>query len=232
MGYQKYLLICILIILLPVAYSLSASIGNARMVLRPVVEEGKITTIDKTIQVNNVNEVPVNIKAVVSDNFKDIINLPEPEFVLEPGEKKLMPFVITLEYGGRYEGKIFIGFSSADPTSKETSVGLPSNIIIIAEGPENPNPTDDQTTEDDEVPPLEPDQEINNTTDKTLDDPKNESIDNIPNDEKTPDNNQDQEKTPGTKSTESKTNPLVGLSIIAIILAVGLSLFYLINRRG
>lgn len=221
MQYQKYFLILILLILVSGVYALSASIGNARMVLRPTVEEGSITTIEKTIQVNNVNDVPVIINAKSSREFEDILTIPEPEFILEPGETKNMDFIITLEYGGRYEGKINIAFKPADPESKSSGVGLSSTIIILAEGPENPNPPP-VLDEEDSIPPPP---SINETgTEEEVEEDNESSVDNIVEDEEL-------EELP-TISAEKKPNPLIGIALIIAILAVGIAVFILINKRS
>ena len=44
-----------LLLVLNFASAITGSIGNARMVLRPEVEEGKVTTIEKSVLVKNVN---------------------------------------------------------------------------------------------------------------------------------------------------------------------------------
>ena len=55
--------------------ALTGSIGNAKMVLYPEVNGWTNTYIQKTIQVNNVNEVPVNITLKLDENASEFIEL-------------------------------------------------------------------------------------------------------------------------------------------------------------
>ncbi len=123
------------VLVIPFSYSLTASIGNARMILRPVFEEGKTTTIDKSILVKNVNNISIKASLEPDDRYKKIIEIFDNEFILQPNESRNARFRITLKSGGRYEGKILVSFASADPSVKANSVGLSSTIIILAEGP-------------------------------------------------------------------------------------------------
>jgi len=127
------LIVCILVI--PVSYGLTASMGNARMVLRPEVEKGKTTTIDKSILVNNVNDIPIKVIFEPEGNYKKIITMIDNEFELQPTESKHAQFRIELKSGGDYDGKILVSFSPADPEVKDNSVGLASTIVILANGP-------------------------------------------------------------------------------------------------
>ena len=235
MKLHKSFLIILFVLMLPVVYSLSASIGNARMVLRPTVKEGEITTIDRTIQVNNVNDVAVAISATVDKGLENIVTIPEPEFTLQPGESKEMKFTVTLEYGGRYEGKILIGFKPADD-SRKSGVGLSSTIIILAEGPENPNPpTTNQNPENttETIPPPDTGIEDNETTPiitqtHTTEDQK-PTGNNLPKEQKDVTSTSDTSKQ--TSSAEKKPNPLVGIALIVGIVALGSAIFYVINKR-
>ncbi len=131
-------MLCVLLLLLiPASYAITASIGNAKMVLKPAVIEGKTTVIDKTIKVNNVNDVPVNITIEAQGDIVEITEIFDKSFILQPGESKNAMFRISLDYGGYYEGKLGVSFK---PTEGGQGVGLSSTIIIIAQGPTNPNP--------------------------------------------------------------------------------------------
>jgi hypothetical protein len=223
MGFKKYFAVVVLLLfLVPVAHALSASIGNARMILRPVVEEGEITTIEKSIQVNNVNDIAVKITGTPSKEFEEIVTIINPEFEIQPGDSHNMDFIISLEYGGRYEGKINVAFAPADPEVKQSGVGLSSTIIIIAEGPENPNPP--KKLDDDVPPPPEDDGSEDLVDEDPVDDPE-DPIDIDPEDEDPVDD-------PDDDNSDSKANPVVGFVIIAVILGLGIGAFYLINRRG
>ncbi len=112
--------------------SLTGSMGNARMVLRPDVEFLDTTTIEKYIKVNNVNDVPINITLLESSDKGDIIEIIEDSFVLEPGESKEARFDINLKWGGDYSEQINVLFSPMEGAG--AGVALTSTVIIYANG--------------------------------------------------------------------------------------------------
>ncbi len=200
---MKKILICLtaLFLLLPLANALTASIGNARMIIRTEVEEGETTVIEKYVRINNVNDVPVEITLEPQGDMRFIAELLDESFTLEPGESKDAVFIIRLEYGGTYQGQIGVGFSAED----SPGVGLSSTIIIIAEGPEDPNR--DQETEEE------------TTEEETEEETPEEEVEE---EEET----EEEEITIGLggkvpKEEKEKANPLVGILIVAIIVVVG-----------
>lgn len=208
---KKYIF-CLLILLslLPIAHALTASIGNARMIIRTEVEEGETTVIEKYVRVNNVNDIPVDVNLEPHGDLIDIVELLDTSFTLEPGESKDANFVIRLNYGGTYQGKIAVSFSAED----SPGVGLGSTVIIIAEGPEDPNrkqQTEEEITEEEIT--EEPQQETE----------EEEVIEEEPKEEV------EEEKevtiglgnTPKEETQKKKASPLVGIIIILIIVGVG-----------
>ena len=212
----------LLLLLIPVSYAITASIGNARMILKPAVIEGKTTIIDKSIKVNNVNDVPINITLEAQGDIVEITEIFDNSFILQPGESKNAMFRISLDYGGYYEGKIGVSFK---PTEGGQGAGLSSTIIIIAQGPTNPNPD------------IEP---VNFTGNFT--NPTNNSTNSTGGVTVGPGNNNNGNNpgtTPGTIPPTGKiTSPitkiivpiLVGFIIIMSIVAVGMAAYLLLVR--
>ena len=203
------IIIClaILALFLPVVSALTASIGNARMVLHTEVEDGDLTNIYKAIKVNNVNDVPVTITLNARGDLTDIVEIIDSNFDLLPGESKDAAFRITLEYGGKYEGQIGVAFA---PQDGGNGVGLSSTIIILAEGPEDPNAEQEEieepiTEEDEEETTEEEDEEEEVTL--------------------TFGGNKDIEDSPKDVDQDKKANPLVGIMIVLIIVGLGAILF-------
>ena len=112
--------------------NLTASIGNARMILRPEVIPGYPTVINRTIQVINANPVDVKISVNVSDELKPYVTIIDSSFVLKPEEVRDARFVITLTQPGRYEGNILVTFLPDNNLENVSGVGLASNILILA----------------------------------------------------------------------------------------------------
>ena len=125
------LLALILLITAPV-YALTASIGNARMILNYEWEKNKENIIEKSILVKNVNDVPVSVQLKPDNDLKDITTIPDNNITLSPKEERDVKFQIKIEQPGEITGKINVFFS--DPDGKQAGVVLSSSIIIFAVG--------------------------------------------------------------------------------------------------
>ena len=123
LGFFALLLIG-LISSMPFVFSLTASIGNSRMVIRIAPGE----TIKKSILVKNVNDVPVNISLSVWGDLIDNIVLEESNFNLAPKDEKDFYFLIKADKEGSSETKINVIFTP----EKGNSVGLSSTIIVLS----------------------------------------------------------------------------------------------------
>jgi len=126
-------LVVLVVSLLVFSSSVSAligNIGNARMILYPEVDGKATVTIDKSINVKNVNDVQVNITLKLDEEAEKFIELIDKTFVLEPGTEKKAAFKINVKKEGTYQGKIIVYFSPVE--GKETGVALPATVVVIA----------------------------------------------------------------------------------------------------
>ena len=114
------------IILISNVFALTASIGNARMVLR--TETGE--KLEKYILVKNVNDVPVDIELIASGDLENYIDIKDDNFRLEPEEDKKAYFTIDVRKAGTSETKINVRFTP----DEGNGVGFSSTIIVIAKG--------------------------------------------------------------------------------------------------
>ncbi len=110
--------------------AVTGSIGNGRMVLYPEVNGWTNTVIPKTILVNNVNSIPVNITLRLDSNASKFIELVDETFILEAGESKKAEITIKVKKEGTYEGRVNVFFKPVE--GKEAGVVLSSTIIVIA----------------------------------------------------------------------------------------------------
>jgi ABC-type Na+ efflux pump permease subunit len=110
--------------------AITGSIGNAKMVLYPEVNGWTNTVIEKTILVNNVNNVPVNITLKTDENASKFIELIDESFILEPGESTKAQIEIKVKKEGRYEGRVNVYFKPVE--GKDSGVVLSSTIVVIA----------------------------------------------------------------------------------------------------
>ena len=110
--------------------AVTGSIGNGKMVLYPEVNGWTNTVIPKTILVNNVNDIPVNITLKLDSNASDFIDLIDETFILEAGESKKAEIVIKVKKEGTYEGRVNVFFKPVE--GNEAGVVLSSTIVVIA----------------------------------------------------------------------------------------------------
>ena len=146
----KRLITCIFILVLTASsvLAITGSIGNARTVLRPEVEQGQSVTIDRTVLVKNVNDIPIEITITPDDDLKDIATVIDSTFVLQAGEEKEARFTLTINDPYTHDGSLLVQFSEGG----KAGVMLGSRLIIIGteENPEEEpeeEPTDEETTE-------------------------------------------------------------------------------------
>ena len=113
------------LILISNVLAITASIGNARMILR--AETGDI--LEKSILVKNVNDVAVNIILTASGDLEKDIIIKDKNFILQPNEEKKAFFTIKVTKAGTTESKINVQFTLV---GEKNGAGLSSNIIVIA----------------------------------------------------------------------------------------------------
>ena len=212
----------LMVLVLPVVYSLTASIGNAKAIIRVNASPEDPAIIERTILVNNKNDIPVKITVTPAKEFERFVNILDKEFILQPGESKKAEFILTIDRGGTIDGRILVGFSPADPEVKENSVGLASTIIIISEGPiiEEPEETEPEEVMPEEVTGIdEEDVEI-----ETVKENESEGVSVSLGQPKT---NEDQDTAENAAKTNNSPNPLVGILIVVVIVAIGICLIFI-----
>jgi hypothetical protein len=121
--------------------AITGSMGNARMILYPEVNGWTNTVIEKTILVNNVNNVSINVTLEPDTNATKFINVIDKTFILEPGENKTAQFEVKVRKVGTYQGQINVFFRAENAT--EGGVVLSSTIIVVAR--KNQGYTDNST---------------------------------------------------------------------------------------
>ena len=118
--------------------AITASMGNARMVLYPEIDGKNPTTIEKSILVKNVNDVPIKVKLVAGEDAT-FISIIDEELELQPDDEVKAKFEITVDKLERYEGRINVVFEPLDkeqPGVDKSGVVLASNIIVIPKLPD------------------------------------------------------------------------------------------------
>ena len=129
MGFEKYsvIVVFVLIVLADFGYAITASLGNARAIINVDLKEVP-TIIERTVMVNNVNNESVKINVEVTDETKELVNIIDKEFRLNPGESKNAKYQVILKKPGNYE----IRFSVTFTPDKGQPVGLSSVLIVKA----------------------------------------------------------------------------------------------------
>ena len=147
MKIEGLTILLVVVILSSSVSAITGSIGNARAIIN--VEVGFFgTTIERTILVKNVNDVPVNITLEPSEEFKDMVNILDKEFTLQAGEEKKAKFNVNIKKPGDYEGRINVFFKSE---GEKTGVALTSTIIIHAVKKGSLNNDEDVEPVDEEI---------------------------------------------------------------------------------
>ncbi|MBS3108629.1 hypothetical protein J4409_02035 [Candidatus Woesearchaeota archaeon] len=136
------LLVFIMSLAMPV-YALTASIGNARMILNYTLEKNKENILEKSILVKNVNDMPVLIQLKSEGDIKDITTISENNFTLAAKQDKDVKFSIKLTQPGEITGKINVFFSDTEGT--QAGAVLSSSIIIFVLGEGSVTPSPNQT---------------------------------------------------------------------------------------
>jgi len=129
------------LILISNALAITASIGNARMILR--AQTGDI--LEKSILVKNVNNVSVNIVLTASGDLEDNTIIKDKNFTLQPNEDKNAFFTIKVTKAGTTETRINVQFT---PIGEKNGAGLSSVITVIANGTDSDENNDDVSAED------------------------------------------------------------------------------------
>ena len=184
----------------------TASIGNAKMILSLSPRE----TVERSILVRNVNDVPVTITLTPEGDLKDDIELEETEFVLSPREEKKAYFTIRAQNTGTTNSQINVLFTPEDGNV----VGLVSKIIVIVDGSDSDS-GNENTTENDNS------KDNNEIITNSSDDGAGFSF-NI---------NNNKNKVPGTNSP-LKMSPILMLSLSTIILAIILIVLFIYASKN
>ena len=143
---KKIASLLIILFLIPFVNGLIGSIGNARMILYPEVDGKNTVTIEKSILVKNVNDVPVNITLKVDETSAEFIEIVDETFILEPATEKKATFIIKVKKEGNYNGKIVVLFSPV--SGKEAGVALPSSVVVIAKKDQGYSEEEENTEEE------------------------------------------------------------------------------------
>ena len=205
----------LLILIVPSVYSLTASIGGGRAVVRVNASPEEPAVLERTLLIQNKNEIAVKTILKVDEKFEKFVNIIDKEIELQPGESKKARYVLTMDRGGSFEIRINVAFEPLDPTVKENKVGLSATLIVISEGPiiEDPSLDDNETVQEEGI------NEVNENPYSEADDPAfgNEDIGNS-----------------GTVGTDEKNKSnmgwIVGIIIILIIVGAGLGVFFVIQK--
>ncbi len=206
-----FVLLFVLIIALPSICSIRTRIGNVRAIVNVNASPQDPAVLQRSILVKNTNDFAVRINVVVDEKYDYFIDIQDEEFVLQPAESKNARYTATIDRGGIFEIAFNVGFSPADPDVKDNNAGLISTLIVNSEGPE----IDDGAleVEEREMPPPPP------VANPGQPEPEDTGV----------------SVTPGSKDAFKAEEPepnkmLVGSMIVAIIVAVGLLAFFVINK--
>lgn len=117
------------IVLAVSASAITGILGNSRAVLYPKVGFWG-TTIDRTLEIRNENNVSINVKLEADNNSAKFIDIVDKSFTLDSGQTKNAAFKINIKSAGDYDLKVNVFYSPAD--GKGAGVVLTAEMIVHA----------------------------------------------------------------------------------------------------
>lgn len=231
MTRKLFVYFMILFILSVPLLALTGSIGNPRVVLRPNITEGHTKTIDRTILIENVNDVPVHIDVYVQEGFEDVATIADEDkgFDLQPGANRKAKFSLTISDPYSHVGSILVRFSPNDGAGPSVMLGSKILIVGTKQNPE-PLPEEQQAEIEDEI------STDNETTAENASETEQPKQDNQ--------NSEDQpsvsfgikkqapiEKTSINKDASKKPSAVIGIALLLFIVVIGIILFILLSPR-
>ncbi len=229
MKRKLFIALLLMLALTGVSSALTASVSNARMVLYTEVHPGETTILNKTIQVNNVNNISTRVLLMARGDLEGRTTFDKNDFILAPNQSEKVTFSVKLTSGGDYNGRIAIGFLPADPNIKATGVGVASIVLIHAKGPVTENISEPVKNED-----------INSAENLT------KTTSNIQHNQDTELNETEPQvtiSTGGHQGFRSKTgnntntnprdeaDPLIGSLITIFIVILGLIIYFIVSKK-
>ena len=205
------ILFCTILFIMPAANALVGAIGNARAVVQVNASPEAPAVLDRTIAIENRNDVAVNVTITIDEKYNQFVDLVDKQLTLQPGESKKARYTVSIDRGGSFEIKFYLAFRALDQTLKENKVGVVATLIINSIGPNIPLPEDiqEETPSETEEPttPFEGPGESPSDIPSAISEPEN---------------------TNGVGP--SPINPLIGIGLIIIIVAVGLGIFFVFRK--
>tara|TARA_Y100000310_G_scaffold320319_1_gene376655 strand:+ start:1967 stop:2491 length:525 start_codon:yes stop_codon:yes gene_type:complete len=125
------ILLFILSLSLPLAFGLTASISNPRMVLYKNISDGETLEFQNSVTVNNKNPDEVSIKIMPKEIWEDKVLISKAEFTMQPGEREEVFYTVTIEKIGHYQGDIVVLFT--DSSDKMLAVAQDLEVFVTDE---------------------------------------------------------------------------------------------------
>jgi hypothetical protein len=105
-------------------YIKPAKLGVMRLELYPLVP----ATLTRTFEVKNLYNYTIQVNIKPSNNFVDILQIPEGNFTLQPNESKTVQYTVTVKEAGTYEGGAII---SASSLVRPSNIAYQNDLKII-----------------------------------------------------------------------------------------------------
>ena len=220
MKTRLIILVLICLLLIPSVYSLTASIGGGRAIVRVNASPEEPAILERTLLIQNKNEIAIKATVKVDEKFEKFVTVLDKEVVLQPDESKKARYVLTMDRGGSFEIKINVAFEALDPTLKENKVGISATLIVISDGPiiEDPELDGEENVQENVT-------EASENPYASVENPDFEE--NLGNPDATDSGNNDNAV---VEENKPEMSWLVGIIIILVILGVGLGIFFAVQK--
>jgi len=119
----------VLLIIPTVFASLTATIGNPRMVLyHNISSQSEPAIFDNFVIVENKNDFIVNIEISPQGDWKDKVTLYESNFTLAPEVRRTINYTVSISEPGHYRGDVLVIFTGGNETN---SLSLAQDLEVF-----------------------------------------------------------------------------------------------------
>ncbi len=128
-GKKIVFALALLLIVLPLISSLTATIGNPRMVLYENITDGETLDIENNVKIINNNDFDIRIELNATGDWENRVIFEKSNFTIIAGETKIANYTLGIEEAGRYHGDIMVIFN--DPNSNN-DLALAQEVVLFA----------------------------------------------------------------------------------------------------
>lgn len=130
------LMVCLMIVMINSVLGLTATIDDPKKTIYKNITIGGDLIFEESVTVDNDNNYSILIRLSAGSSWKDAVEIENSEFILNPEERKVVPYTVTIKEPGIYFGEILIDFVKEDTN---TVLSLVQEITVSVNKREKEN---------------------------------------------------------------------------------------------